>query len=324
MSTRSSARRRRSMPSPGSARSLTLVSWPARQLHRQALLDDFPDQGSVLSHDPIRFAAGRRDRRGSRPNRTAAGQPSPTSTTPTARPSSTRSEPRCDRRGHRPRTPSVPVLCRQRVDQRSRPVKVSSGSPGVVVVIGDAISGQVMLATIDDSAGASKPQLRRQRRDASAVHLRRTDGYLVGRADHRASRRSRTAPTHCSSPTSATPPTTRVRTPPTLSTASTSSHSRRLRAESTQPAAIADQIPAVSASGSPCMTFVASVETISTQAATSTTTGRAGTLTLGANGDLSEADFELFGFDETGRDYRIDTGRRADLDQRRPSAPRPA
>jgi hypothetical protein len=30
-------------------------------------------------------------------------------------------------------------------------------------------------------------------------------------------------------------------------------------------------------------------------------------LTIGINGDLTEADFEIFGFDEAGRDYKLAT-----------------
>jgi hypothetical protein len=35
--------------------------------------------------------------------------------------------------------------------------------------------------------------------------------------------------------------------------------------------------------------------------------GPGGRLTIGDNGDLTEADFEVFGFDETGRDIRLTT-----------------
>jgi branched-chain amino acid transport system substrate-binding protein len=75
-------------------------------------------------------------------------------------------------------------------------------------------------------------------------------------------------------------------------------------AHSTQPALIAAQIPAVSDSGTPCTTFtdcradLLAGSNIDYDGPTSA----AGALTLGSNGDLSTATFELFGFDDAGRD----------------------
>jgi branched-chain amino acid transport system substrate-binding protein len=70
----------------------------------------------------------------------------------------------------------------------------------------------------------------------------------------------------------------------------------------TQPAAIAAQIPSVSASGSPCMTF-AECSADLLNASNINYDGPGGRLTIGANGDLTDADFDVFGFDEAGRDY---------------------
>ena len=79
-----------------------------------------------------------------------------------------------------------------------------------------------------------------------------------------------------------------------------------LAADSTQPAQIAEQIPAVSDSGSPCMTFAQCRADLSA-GSNINYDGPAGTLTLGNDGDVSSATFELFGFDDVGRDKTEDT-----------------
>ena len=43
--------------------------------------------------------------------------------------------------------------------------------------------------------------------------------------------------------------------------------------------------------------------------------GPAGTVTLGTNGDVTAADFELFAFDDTGRDYQQANSARGQLDR---------
>jgi branched-chain amino acid transport system substrate-binding protein len=75
---------------------------------------------------------------------------------------------------------------------------------------------------------------------------------------------------------------------------------------STQPAAIASQIPAVSASGSPCMDFAQCVTDMKA-GSNINYDGPGGRLTVGSNGDLSEAVFEVFGFDGSGRDVKVNT-----------------
>ena len=63
---------------------------------------------------------------------------------------------------------------------------------------------------------------------------------------------------------------------------------------------------AVSDSGSPCMSFVACRADIE-EGSNINYDGPAGTLTLGTNGDVIAADFELFGFDDLGRDVKKQT-----------------
>jgi branched-chain amino acid transport system substrate-binding protein len=81
-----------------------------------------------------------------------------------------------------------------------------------------------------------------------------------------------------------------------------------LASRSTQPAEIAAEIPAVSASGSPCMSFAGCRAEIE-DGNNINYDGPDGSLTIGSDGELSEAEFELFRFDETGKDYRKDTVR---------------
>ena len=112
------------------------------------------------------------------------------------------------------------------------------------------------------------------------------------RSGSRASRRSRTAPMRSSWPSSARRPTTRARTRPTHSTASTSSRwppwpaSRRSLQRSLQ------QIPAVSDSGTPCMTFAdcsADIEAGSNI----NYDGPGGPVTINSKGDLGAAELRV-------------------------------
>jgi branched-chain amino acid transport system substrate-binding protein len=178
--------------------------------------------------------------------------------------------------------------------------KVASLSPGVVVVIGDATSGRVMLGAIDAAAAATLPR------------------YVVNDAMRR--------PTASAEPMGASL-ASRVRgiSPVAYSTdeqfladlgATAENPSpyaanaydcvnlialAALAAGSTQPSAIAAQIPSVSDSGTPCTTFSdcrADIEAGSNI----NYDGPGGSLTVAGNGDLAAADFQLFGFDEVGRD----------------------
>ena len=81
-----------------------------------------------------------------------------------------------------------------------------------------------------------------------------------------------------------------------------------LAGDSTQPEVIARQIPLVSDSGSPCMTFVDCQDDIAA-GSNINYDGPGGTLTIGTDGDLASAVFDLFGFDETGRDVNVGTVR---------------
>ncbi|MEP7115025.1 MAG: ABC transporter substrate-binding protein [Ilumatobacteraceae bacterium] len=78
-----------------------------------------------------------------------------------------------------------------------------------------------------------------------------------------------------------------------------------LASNSTQPVEIAAQIPAVSASGSPCTSFADCRDDIEA-GSNINYDGPGGNLTIGSDGDLSSAVFELFGFDDDGRDIHDD------------------
>ena len=67
---------------------------------------------------------------------------------------------------------------------RPQPQKVASIAAGVVVVIGDATSGPVMLGAIDADEPVDAAGLRRQRRDAPPHRQRRADGRFAGEAGH--------------------------------------------------------------------------------------------------------------------------------------------
>jgi branched-chain amino acid transport system substrate-binding protein len=188
---------------------------------------------------------------------------------------------------------------------RSAARLVTSGSPGAVVVIGDATSGPVILGMIDDFAGAPKP--RYVVNDA----MRRPTASAEPMGASLASRIWGISPIAYS--TDALFLAQLGDTPDNPSPYAANAFDcvnlialAALAAGSTQPALIADQIRAVSNSGSPCMSFAACRADIEA-GSNINYDGPAGTLTLGTNGDVSAADFELFAFDDTGRDYRIDT-----------------
>ena len=253
-SMRSSARRRRPTRSPGSVRSSTPVSSRARRLRRQACSTTSPIDNLFFRTIPSDSLQAVGDRRGRRSNR---GEPG-------------------DRRLHRRRIRAVvrrlgrgrvaaeghradrrgAVLGRQRVDRDGRRTRSPRRTVGVVVVIGDATSGPVMLGEID--AATSRRCARSyvvndamRRPTASAEPM---GGSLAARGHRRLACRLQHRQEFLAE-TRRRPPTTPVRTRPTRSTASTSSPSPRWPAARRSPTAIAAQIPAVSASGSPCMTF---------------------------------------------------------------------
>ena len=166
------------------------VGEPARRL---------PRQQPVLPHDPVRLVAGawRSPKRSTTP--VQAGPRSRTSTMPIGQSVRRRLSSAALRgeghRAERSQFRSRPTTSRS----RPRPTKVATTSAGVVVVIGDATSGPVMLGAIDAAESATQPELRGQRRDAPSDGQRRADGQFAWPGGSRASRPSRTAPTSGSS-----------------------------------------------------------------------------------------------------------------------------
>ena len=178
---------------------------------------------------------------------------------------------------------------------------VASTAAGVVVVIGDATSGPVMLEEIDKASGAAPPIYvvndAMRRPTASAEPM---GGSLAARV------------TGVSPVAYSTDPQFIIQLGPDPANSSPYASNAfdcvnlialaALAAKSTQPAAIAAEIPAVSDGGSPCMSF-ADCRTDIDAGSNINYDGPGGTLTMGSNGDLSSAVFEVFGFDQTGRDF---------------------
>lgn len=179
--------------------------------------------------------------------------------------------------------------------------KVAATAAGVVVVIGDATSGPVMLEEIDKVAAAPPPIYvvndAMRRPTASAEPM---GGSLAARV------------TGVSPIAYSTDPQFIIQLGPDPANSSPYASNAfdcvnlialaALAAKSTQPTAIAAEIPAVSDGGSPCMSF-ADCRTDIDAGSNINYDGPGGTLTLGSNGDLSSAVFEVFGFDQTGRDF---------------------
>jgi branched-chain amino acid transport system substrate-binding protein len=189
---------------------------------------------------------------------------------------------------------------------RSAASKVAEGAPGAVIVIGDATSGPVVLRTIDElSSGSNEPEY--VVNDA----MRRPTASAEPIGESLALRVTGVSPVAYSTDTTFLAQLGDTPDNPSPYAANAFDCVNlialaALAAGSTQPALIADQIPAVSDSGSPCMTFVACAEDIKA-GSNINYDGPAGTLTLGANGDVSAADFEFFGFDDLGRDSKKET-----------------
>ncbi len=178
--------------------------------------------------------------------------------------------------------------------------KVAEGGDGVVVVIGDATSGPVMLSKIDAAEPAVRPVYivndAMRRPTASAEPM---GGSLAARVRG-------TAPIAYSTDQQflaqlgATPDNPSPYAANAFDCVNLIALAA-LAGDSTLPDVIASQIPAVSASGTLCMTFADCREDIEA-GSNIDYDGPGGSLTLGANGDLESAEFELFGFDDTGRD----------------------
>jgi branched-chain amino acid transport system substrate-binding protein len=183
--------------------------------------------------------------------------------------------------------------------------KVADTSDGVVVVIGDATSGPVMLGRIDAEAEPARPSY--VVNDA----MRRPTASAEPMGSSLASRVHGISPMAYS--TDQTFLTELGATPADPSPYAANAFDcvnlialAALAGQSTQPAVIAGLIPAVSDSGSPCMTFASCRDDIAV-GSNINYDGPGGPLAIGSNGDLSAATFELFGFDETGRDVNDGT-----------------
>jgi branched-chain amino acid transport system substrate-binding protein len=183
--------------------------------------------------------------------------------------------------------------------------EITKSTVGVVVVIGDATSGPVMLAEIDRNETTVRPVYvvndAMRRPTASAEPM---GGSLARRVTGVSPVAYSTNPEFLQelgdTPDNPSPYAANAFDCVNLiALAALASHS-------TQPADIAAQIPAVSSSGSPCMTF-AGCRTVIEAGNNINYDGPDGSLTIGNDGELSEAVFDLFGFDpDTGKDYKKD------------------
>lgn len=179
-------------------------------------------------------------------------------------------------------------------------LRVAVMGVGVVVVIGDATSGPVMLGAID----SAEPTIHPIYVVNDAMRRPTTSAEPMG--ESLAGRVFGVSPVAYS--TDAQFLTQLGATPDNQSPYAANAFDcvnlialAALAGKSTLPENIAEQIPAVSASGSPCRTF-ADCRTDLEAGSNINYEGPGGSLTLGSNGDPSEADFDVFGFDASGRD----------------------
>jgi branched-chain amino acid transport system substrate-binding protein len=179
--------------------------------------------------------------------------------------------------------------------------KIAAMAAGVVVVIGDATSGPVMLGAIDRAEATMLPVYvvndAMRRPTASAQPM---GGSLASRVTG-ISPVAYSADQQFLTQLGATPDNPSPYAANAFDCVNLVALGA-LAAGSTQPESIAAQIPAVSDSGSPCTTFADCRADI--EAGNNINyDGPGGPLTIDSKGDLGTATFELFGFDETGRDF---------------------
>lgn len=214
---------------------------------------------------------------------------------------------------------SVEASLRQKGIEQSEPVPYSADnqsiaaaastiaamSAGVVVVIGDATSGPVMLEAIDTKAATTRPVY--VVNDA----MRRPTASAEPMGGSLASRVTGISPVAYSTDqqfllelgaTTDNPSPYAANAFDCVNLVALAA----LAAGSTLPAAIAAQIPAVSDSGTPCMNFADCRDDIEA-GSNINYDGPGGALTIASDGDLGAAVFELFGFDEAGRDFNKGT-----------------
>ena len=179
--------------------------------------------------------------------------------------------------------------------------KIASIAAPVVVVIGDATSGPVMLGAIDSKEPTALPSY--VVNDA----LRRPTASAEPMGESLAKRITGVSPVAYSadpeflfelgaSPDNPSPYAANAFDCVNLIALAA------LQARSTQPSAIAAMIPGVSDSGSPCMSFS---ECKSDMEAGNNINydGPSGTLTVDNKGELGSAMFQFFGFDAAGKDF---------------------
>jgi branched-chain amino acid transport system substrate-binding protein len=183
--------------------------------------------------------------------------------------------------------------------------RIAAMSAGVVVVIGDATSGPVMLGAIDTMEEPMRPVY--VVNDA----MRRPTASAQPMGGSLAERVTGVSPVAYSNDEEFL--TQLGATPDNPSPYAANAFDcvnlialAALAANSTQPETIASLIPAVSESGSPCTSF-ADCRTDIEAGSNINYDGPGGPLTIDSNGDLGAATFELFGFDDSGRDFNKGT-----------------
>ena len=193
------------------------------------------------------------------------------------------------------------------VSIKAAAAKVAATAVGVVVVIGDDESGPVMLGEID----AQEVNVQAQYVVNDAMRRRTASAEPMGAS--LASRVRGVSPVAYSSDAQflaqlgATPDNPSPYSANAFDCVNLIALAA-LAGQSTQPEAIARQIPLVSESGSPCMTFVDCRDDIAA-GSNINYDGPGGTVTIGTDGDLAAAVFDLFRFDNTGLDVNVGTVR---------------
>ena len=183
---------------------------------------------------------------------------------------------------------------------------IASTSADVVVVIGDATSGPVMLGAIDAASGLTQPVYivndAMRRPTASAEPL----GVSLASRVWGISPIAYSTDTQFLAQLGAAPDNSSPYAANAFDCVNLIALAA-LAAGSTQPTVIAANIPAVSDSGTPCMSFADCRRGLEAGSNINYDGPGFGPLTIGSDGELATAVFELFGFDETGRDVRIGT-----------------
>jgi branched-chain amino acid transport system substrate-binding protein len=184
---------------------------------------------------------------------------------------------------------------------RTAAAKVANLAAGVVVVIGDASSGPVMLGAIDSDEPVMQPvyvvndAMRRPTASAEPMSVSLTK-RVTGVSPVAYSTDAQFLAELGATPDDPSPYAANAFDCVNLiALAAWASKSR-------QRAGIAASMPAVSDSGTPCMSF-ADCRTDIEAGSNINYDGPGGSVTINSKGELGAANFEFFGFDETGRDF---------------------